>query len=393
MAETVRTGASVDCSIVPEAERTIRAELLLEMLINSPEQVPGKVPALRLKFAHIVGDIDLRYASVEIPIRLAGCRLDEPITAGLATLRNLFLRDCDVPSVDLVGATIATDVDLTKSRIPGGVFMGRTHVLGSVRIEDARIGTDRGTALGAWGVRIGGNLFLREGLTTNGEIKLLDGQIGGLVDLSGATLRNRGGVAFDGCRLHVTGPIICRDGLSVEGAFFLRRARVGSFVDFRGAQVSNPDGASLFAPVAEFNSGFTISNTVFEGTITLSRARISGGADLSGARIHTREATALQCADLEAGRLTLPNSDECHGAIDLSNAHAVVVDAPIDNRNMLHVDGLSYDDLQPLLPAVDRIRWLAGMEAYRPQPYEQLAAAYRRIGHDADARRGFAREV
>jgi hypothetical protein len=39
------------------------------------------------------------------------------------------------------------------------------------------------------------------------------------------------------------------------------------------------------------------------------------------------------------------------------------------------------------LPAANRLPWLArDSGGYQPQPYEQLAAAYRRMGHDADAR-------
>jgi hypothetical protein len=53
----------------------------------------------------------------------------------------------------------------------------------------------------------------------------------------------------------------------------------------------------------------------------------------------------------------------------------------------LRVNELTYDTLTPLLPADQRVRWLTTEPGgYLPQPYEQLAASYRRLGHDADAR-------
>jgi len=42
----------------------------------------------------------------------------------------------------------------------------------------------------------------------------------------------------------------------------------------------------------------------------------------------------------------------------------------------------------PHLPAPARLDWLSrGQGDYEPQPFEQLAAQYRRVGHDEDARR------
>ena len=54
----------------------------------------------------------------------------------------------------------------------------------------------------------------------------------------------------------------------------------------------------------------------------------------------------------------------------------------------MRLDGLVYETLDPHLPAAQRLAWLRRDEdGYVPQPYEQLAAAYRRLGHDTDARR------
>jgi hypothetical protein len=54
----------------------------------------------------------------------------------------------------------------------------------------------------------------------------------------------------------------------------------------------------------------------------------------------------------------------------------------------LHLDGLSYDDLSPQLGAEQRLAWLARIpQRFQPQPYEQLASYYRKIGHDDEARR------
>lgn len=48
---------------------------------------------------------------------------------------------------------------------------------------------------------------------------------------------------------------------------------------------------------------------------------------------------------------------------------------------------MTYDALADPLPAAERVRWIRRTgDGYLPQPYEQLAAAYRKLGHEDEAR-------
>jgi hypothetical protein len=275
--------------------------------------------------------------------------------------------------------------------------MPRAEVLGSVRLRGATLGKEGDEPLNLYGTHIAGDL-LGQKVSSEGEVHLLDTKVDGLLNISGCRLRNQGAVAFDGSRLQVGGPILCRQQVRVEGAFYLRRARVGGFVDFAGASIANTQGPTLFAPAAEIDGGLTVSNSEFDGWISLWRARIASTVDLSGAVIRTTGAdrdtsdkAALVCEHLAADRLTLPSS--IRGAtdvIDLTNARVTVVDAPSSQSALrFKLDGFSYETLRPFLPADLRLEWLhrSNESGYCPQPYEQLASAYRRIGHDVDARR------
>jgi hypothetical protein len=65
----------------------------------------------------------------------------------------------------------------------------------------------------------------------------------------------------------------------------------------------------------------------------------------------------------------------------------VLNDDPRTWPDQLRLEGLRYTALEPAGSARTRLRWLArDPTGYRPQPYEQLAAHYRQIGHDAEAR-------
>ena len=76
------------------------------------------------------------------------------------------------------------------------------------------------------------------------------------------------------------------------------------------------------------------------------------------------------------------------GEVDLRNATiGRLRDDPATWPDRLHLDGFTYQVLDPLLPAGQRLRWLArDPGGYQPQPFEQLAAYYNSLGQPAQAR-------
>src|ERR1700761_4337533 len=76
------------------------------------------------------------------------------------------------------------------------------------------------------------------------------------------------------------------------------------------------------------------------------------------------------------------------GIAELSHLKVGALTAhPDSTPKGIRVAELTYDTLTSMLPAEQRIRWITSTRSgYLPQPYEQLAASYRRLGHDADAR-------
>jgi hypothetical protein len=96
---------------------------------------------------------------------------------------------------------------------------------------------------------------------------------------------------------------------------------------------------------------------------------------------------------LAAGRLTVTGEmfcdEEFHadGTINLMGAKVgIIVDEAKSWPQVLDLDGLTYGDLA-YLPARQRLDWLNRSTGYSPQPYEELASYYRRLGHDEQARR------
>jgi hypothetical protein len=458
--------------------RSIRAEVIRAILLGACEPERGAVAALRVDGARISGCLDLRHADVHFPVHLANCWFERSPDLRWATTRHLDLAGSHLPRL------LADDL-----RVDGQLVLTDCRI-GPLRPSAAagsHIGSrPSGTAVSATGVAVSGGMFMNGGFTVTGEVRLLAGQVGGVLDLGGAQLRNRGGVVLLAARLTVDGPVFCRNGFTTEGevtfrrahitgfldlsgaclsdpggrAFYapvltvdsdmfcgdgtvfsgevnladahisgslnlsgarldnpgraalsasrlkvdgplffrdgftadgevvLRRAHVASFLDLSGARISNADGQALFAPGITVEGGMTFRDgTVLQGQTSLEDAQITGDLDLSRARLAGPELGTLNCAHVTAGKLSLPQAP-VSGTVNLSHARVGTLTADPDSTPAgINVSELSYETLVPLLPAGPRISWMASAQTtYLPQPYEQLAASYRRLGHDADAR-------
>jgi hypothetical protein len=116
--------------------------------------------------------------------------------------------------------------------------------------------------------------------------------------------------------------------------------------------------------------------------------RIAGRLNLEHVRIVNDTGPAISARALQAGQLSLAPAEPIKGLVDLSHARIEVYsDDPGTWPGELSVDGLTYQALEPRLPARDRLRWLArDPNGPQSQPYVHLAAYYVQIGQPDEAR-------
>lgn len=365
-------------------ERTVRADVIRHLLTGGVPDERGEVAALHLTGIRIVGILDLAHAHIKYPVYFQRCWFAEPPNLRWALLRCFQLEHSHLPGLRADNATIEGDLALVACSVTRAIELSGARVGGSLNMRSAHITESRGLVLDARQLTVTSNVVMDEGFTAEGEVSLINAHLGGALSLSGARLCNDGHTALDGSRLVVDGPVFCRNGFAAEGAVVLRRARIGGFLDFDRARLSNQAGQALFAPVLAVEGGVYCRESVFEGHVSLEEGRISSSLDLSGAEFRA----SITCAHLIAPRLTMPRVP-ISGFVDLSHVRLGVLDAPTESSpGGIKPDGLIYETLEPLLDADKRIRWLNIRDtSYSPQPYEQLASTYRRIGHDADARK------
>jgi len=202
-------------------------------------------------------------------------------------------------------------------------------------------------------------MFLREftvtGADHHGAVNLIGAHIGGQLDCSGAKLCNG------------SGPALIADGLQVDQSMFLREfaaagagdlaavrlvaARIGGNLDCTGADLRNDSGTALNADSLQVGQAMHLAGGFTGGGENVA-------LDLTGARV----AGAFRCAPTR-------------------------LEHKVASQRRLDVDGLTYAGVPETGPAWDWRKLLRrGTPRYAARPYQQLAAGYRALGDDRQAR-------
>jgi len=334
----------------------------------------------------------------------------------------------------LSNAVIGGKLDGTGMAVEGELRMHNTRLAASLILAGARLENPGGAALSAGGLSIDGGIFLTERFAAAGEIRMVGARLGANLTLAGATLSNPGGIALDlnrasigsvdgagvtstgqlsfagtriashldldGARLEAAGgrPALAADGASVDGSVILtgvrargeislRAVRVGQRVWLRGAQLDNPGGIACRLSRAQVAADVFGGELTAAGEFKLAGAAVGGNVLLEQARLRNPGGTALNAITLQAAVLSLDLAEPADGLVDLRHASiGVLRDDPATWPDQLSLEGLTYQALEPRLPARQRLRWLArDPRGHQPQPYEQLAAHYNAIGQPAQA--------
>ncbi|MFJ5994938.1 membrane-associated oxidoreductase [Streptomyces sp. NPDC092370] len=321
-------------------ERTLRATVVRALLLSAPQE-DGETAALRLAGARITGALNLQYADVDHAVRLSDCFFEDVPVLYAARLRQLNLRGSALPGLDAATLRVEGVLRMSGCLFEGPVRLGGAQISGALFMDGAAIDEPPSgqPALQLNHVTVGDGLSA-PGLRTRGEVRLTGASVAGTVDLNGARLEaGAGEVALDA------------ETLTVDGDALLRDADVLGWIGLRGA-------------------------------------RIAGRLDLSHARLANPGDAALRASSCAIGELWLRKSPPMAGTLNLRRAQLDVLflEPEVVPEEVL-LNSLVYTSLTPHEPAERRLVMLErDGEGYVPHAYEQLTAAYRRIGDDPAAR-------
>ena len=366
----------------------------------------------------IDGDLDLNNAEIKFPLRAGMCAFSGDVLLQFAQLKGFYLFGCLIKSLNASGANIRGAVLLRDGfETEGEVNLMRATIGGDLDCTGVQLSNPKGTALSAEGTKVGGSVFLTNGFKAKGEVDLMGATIGGDLDCTGAQLSNPKGTALSAEGTKVGGSVFLRNAFKAEGEVDLMGATIGGNLDCVGAQLSNPKGTALIADGTKIGGNVFLRNGFkAEGEVRLVGATIGGDLDCTGAQLSNPEGRALRTDGTKIGRrVFLTDAFKAEGKVrlvgatirelrivEVLEAEQTILDLRFaevgtfwdDEKSWpkagnLRLDGFRYERLyeESPLQADSRIKWLRRQppDKFLPQPYEQLAAVLRQMGHEGDA--------
>lgn len=320
------------------AERTVRASVLRTLLLKVPQE-EGEIAALKVTGARITGVLDLRYATVDVAVRLSHCRFDGVPNLYSARLRQLNLSNSVLPGLTSAALRVDGVLRMTGCRIQGPVRLGGAQISGALFMERAEFTApdDSEPVLQLNQASIGDDLWAPE-MSAHGEVRLTGATVAGRINVQDAEFVSPGGTALDAQNLTVGGHIRARC-VTARGRVELRGSRIPGRLDLLHAHLSHPGD------------------------------------------------TALRASSCVIGELWL-RGGRVEGALNLRRSHVEILTLePEVLPDQVHLSNLRYTVLAPHEPAERRLPML-GRDGgrYEPSSYEQLMAAYRHVGDDDAAR-------
>jgi hypothetical protein len=342
--------------------------------------------ALTAEGAQIHGDMFCRAGfQAEGQIRLTGARI-----GGELNLNGAHLKNPDGKALSADRAQIEEGLFCNDIQTDGEMRLIGAHIGGQLNLAGAHLKNPDSEALSADDAQIDGGMFCTNGFQVEGKMRLPGARIGAQLNLAGAHLKNPDSEALSADGAQIGGDMVCNDGFQVEGMMRLIGAHIGGQLNLTRAHLKNPDGKALTLDGADIKEDvLCLGGFQADGALCLTHAHIGGRLDLSQAKLSSTSGSALDLRHSTITRLVLPMTTAPQGVLDLTHARVIHLedDWPTTAYKASLAD-LVYETLSPLDGQIARrLDWIARAEgAFRPQPYEQLAAALRREGHDDGAR-------
>ena len=256
---------------------------------------------------------------------------------------------------------------------------------------------------------VGGDLEGRDSgrgsWTCAGQVRLVNAVVEGSASLSGITLSAPDGYALLADRLRIGGEFDLRN-MRCTGTVRLQNAEIGATLDCTGSVLERPrlrpDGtvrpsldarASTIGKDLLCNAGFTATGGVRIRRTEVGKSVQFADATLGGPPEQAFARYALNAYGLATAELVLRPAVPPGGAVRLTQARVGTFtdsEKVWNARGGVAIDGFDYallNDTQ-VVDVRTRLHWLEQvMPDYAPGPYDHLAAAYRRAGHDERAER------
>jgi len=371
------------------AERQIRAELVAWLCTNEQARKQVHPRGIQVYGADITGPLDLSFVNIPFGLGFQRCRLKDGINLLRAEVSQLDLRGSLVQAITADGLIVKNYVFLRNGfTATGEVRLLEAQIGGDFDCSGGTFTNEGGYALSADGINVKGGVFFRNS-AVRGDVRLPGAQIGGDLSCVGGTFTNEGGYALNADGTNVKGSVFLRQGTNAEGKetpfsakgeVNLNGAQIDGQLDCSAGHFSNPGGNALSAYRTIVKSSVLLrGGFTAEGRVPLEGAQIGGDFD---------------CNDGNFQKANLDLTDASVGTLIDSG-----LNDPVDPNHKtlwpqsgkLLLDGFTYGRIssQGRIDVGKRLGWLELQPAspFLPRPYLQLAKVLQESGDSEGALR------
>lgn len=327
----IRRGDEVD--VRPEAldpvhiwgpARTVRAEVIRELLVAPPSPLPGRVPSLQLSGARITGVLDLSHARIDIPFNFEECWFDERMSLYAARTRTIYLQGCRVPGMYAEELRTDGELNLHSLSCTGVLDLDNTHISGPLTLTNAQLANPGGVALRADTAEFGGDVLCNGDFRAEGAVRMAGVRIKGELDLTSAQFTNPGHIAVQADSAQIGGDLVAFD-LRAVGQICLNAATIGRSLMIANSTIHAPDQDALQCRAARVAGRILAGGCAITGGFSLMAARVEDWIDLGDTVISAPDTTAVNAVDLHAAGGFGGMGLHVTGELTLSSAHIAKV--------------------------------------------------------------------
>ena len=358
-------------------------------------------------------EFDLYASTLTGPLRLTSADIIGRVSCGGAKLNGT---DKDGNALHAVSMKVGGGVFLGKvSTAAGAIELRGADITGPLSCGGAKLnGTDKdGNALLADGIKVDGGVFLDQEFKAAGTVRMPGANITGPLVCRGAQLtgtkKNRNALLADWMK--VGGGVFLDQEFKAAGTVRMPGAEITGPLACHGAQLTGTDGdgRALHADWIKVHGGvFLDREFTAAGTVSLVAARADASVYLKPKALADENKIALDAARAQiSDTLWWAPAAQVSGQVNLEGATAGQLHDHWDSERpngywpasgRLRLDGFTYGRFGggDEVTVDQRLAWIRGQyqcsakghwKGFATQPYEQLAAVYRQVGQDSQARK------
>lgn len=246
----------------------------------------GKRPRkLCLSNVDVVGRLDLEGGEVPFLVKFERCRFTEAPVLEQARVSGLYFVESELPGLRGTQVQVNGSLALRRCVVTGCVELNGAQVSGQIDMRGCRVRRPSGVAINAEGLCVKQDLLMSDGLSVEGQTKMVGARIAGQFICDGGSFHHP---SPDDAALELSGLVVDEhtywgNGFTVVGKVSLRGARISGKLDCSDAVFRHPGQVAVeavglvVAQEARFSKGCKV-----KGVLNLTGAKIDGWLDFTG---------------------------------------------------------------------------------------------------------------